>query len=395
MIENTFGVHTSSSDYPRSHIDRLLSISTLVKVCHQWNDSQTLHQWRDKAPQAWFLGRDIQRDLEGHELHNNYSRLKTQNDAYTLGAWWATTLADAVIRHSLQWMYWEGGPNEHNDPVLSASFSLGFVHSFLSHGCKPAPGSWAYGQPKTPPWNTEDEWLPWQPVFQAIDAANRDSNGQPLEKPRAIYQLHQYAKDKSLVDNAEATTLRHRTIWNRNVLPYRYWVPLAISEDGYAQDGANDGRPPAREMYQQILRYNAELAKDPYVIGYAWYDWRGATSGTPDDYMNCADALINTIAAQGYTPRQIVPPGGIIPVPPEPEPDPPDGMVPAVNSHPGRTRVRSGPGLMYEIVGHIGQGETAQISQEAALNLGDDQSWCDVKLGELEGWSAAWCLEKG
>lgn len=378
MTENVFGIHTSPSDFPRSHIDRLLANSQVVKFFHMWNDSNTIIQWKQKAPHAWFLGRDP-RDIEGGELHNNYSKLLqsgSEDQAYNSGVDWAVTLSQAVIAHGLQFAYWEGTPNEHTytdtmlDSKIAASFALGFVHGFLARGCKPAVGSWAYGQPKTPPWDGVNEWAPWVPVFKAIDAANRDSNGVALAEPRAIYQLHEYAKFKSMKASRKFAIERFDEVWERNVRPYNLWVPVIISEWGYAHDGPDDGRPGEADMLAQFVAEFARLAQIRELMGVALYDWRKVTSGTPDDYMSVATRLLDTLEAQNYTQRVLVPPGGIIPVPP----DPPTGDKETAYN----LRLRTGPGTQHQIITVMPKGTQVSI-------VDVDGDWVKVETA-IEGW---------
>jgi hypothetical protein len=61
--------------------------------------------------------------------------------------------------------------------------------------------------------------------------------------------------------------------------------------------------------------------------------------------MYCADDLIRKLEAQNYTPRGIVPPGVIVPVPP---PEPPPTPEPGSYITTGNLNVRSSPEVLGE-----------------------------------------------
>lgn len=124
---------------------------------------------------------------------------------------------------------------------------------------------------------------------------------------------------------------------------------------------------------------------DPEVIMPELVEW--IANGQPEQPPLQLMSLDPSVSLDGA-------PIPVEPDPPIPDPDPPSGPVDVTTNHAGRTRIRRGPGLHYDIVGHISPGETVTITQEAAANLGNDRSWCEVNVGDVEGFSAAWCIER-
>lgn len=318
MTRNVFGIHTSNSDYPQDIIEELLSVSALVKVCVNFNDALRLARMRELAhSSAVFVGRHIAVDIEGGPLHNLYSRLGDDDleGAYRLGVWFAHEVADRALPAGLGWMYWESGPNETTCVSRKAAqYAMGFIETCLARGIKPAVGGYPYGTPRTPPIDSVDDWSVWEPVFSLIDRANKYQNGAYRAEPEAIFYLHEYAQN-SMVASETFAIRRYTHVWKKYVTGKGRWVPLALSEFGWANDRPGLVRPNVESATRQLVAVNEDIAQDDYVIGYAVYDYRNVSNSTFYDMRGYAKSFVVAMKAQRYERTKITPPG-IIEVPP-------------------------------------------------------------------------------
>ena len=228
-MRTVFGIHTSATD-PEDAVWGLLKHCASIKIITSFKDTNNIFRMRELAhPNTVFLGRYIDYDIEQGELHRRFAAIDDNdvNNAYALGVWYANVLASLVFSHNLAWMYWESGPNEHNivTPKIIA-YMEGFIDQCLKLGIMPAVGGYSYGRPKTPPYDSVDEWEQWKPVFVKIDAANKDANGKYLAKPRAILYLHEGAQQNGMMGSIPTTVARYRLFYERHIKPYELWFPL-------------------------------------------------------------------------------------------------------------------------------------------------------------------------
>lgn len=407
MTEGFFGIHTAA-DFPRAVIRDFVELSSVVKFCMgNFNDSHFLHEWRTWNPDALFVGRYIALDIEeqdghGGELHRRYEQLQSEEEAYNLGVWFATQTAKNVLVNNLEWVAWEGGPNEINDvSAKNPAYNLGFGHTMQAYGLKFLLGNQSYGRPKVPELdNGVDEWINWSPVFELIDRANRDGAGRPLAEWRAALQLHAYGNRGSLVTDPQCTITRHELLYNRHILPRNLYVPLILGELGYATDRPGDHVPETWQLTQQLVELNELLLKYWYLAGYCFWDFRAVTENlVGSGWKYCWADFIRTLKEKNYTQRKVVPPGTIVPVPPapEPEPDPPSpDITPVVITGGDYKNVRQYPSLASDdfIAGRFNAGETGYINPKEAVSLGRQDSWIYVQAPSCEGWCAAWLLKQ-
>lgn len=345
MVQRVCGIHTGG-DYPRAEIERLLRNSHVVKCCLEWNDRGIYMDWHNRYPNHVFIGRPIAYDLEGHELQVRYNNATIDN-VQDVAYWYADLIA--ANSQGLEFFFWESGINELNDYSGKwPKYCKAFGERMRQHGLKVALGGWSYGRPSIPPLDPDDTWLQWYDVFRFIDDYNR-VNGVALTNPNALLYMHEGAILKSMESSVPYTVGRFNLIYERHIKPNNWWVPVVLTEFAYGYDNPNYGKPATtEEMVRQILWVNNYLAQFTYLVGYAWYDYRAASNGTPDDYMYCVGDIMSALEAQNYTERILVPPGGTAPPPPPPPPNEvwTVKIVSWVNQ-------RSGPGSSYDKVGSI------------------------------------------
>ena len=370
MTRNVFGIHTSNSDYPEDTIRDLVDVSAVVKACVLFSDSNRLHEMRRWArPGTVFLGRHIVLDIAGGDLHNRIDAV-SDNDwqgGYDVGVWYANAIADQAILNNLQWVVWEGCPNEW---VITGPKAVGeatgVMEQALRRGIKIAVGGYSYGMPKITPIDPVDEWTQWEPVFAAADRANRDSSGKALADPKVYFYLHEGAKVPRPGDNYPDmlasipwTVRRYKAVWDKYVTPLNRWVPVILSEFAYGADYPGASKPPTEEMMRQLVEVNEILANDMYLVGYCWYDTRKASDNTFDDYRYCTRDMVRTMRGQNYTHEGVTPPGGIIEVPPT---DPPTGGVVNIRvSESAGVNMRSDPTVNSKWMGFISAGSRLPV----------------------------------
>lgn len=418
--ESFFGVH-SASDFPRVTLwADFLRASSVIKFCMgNWNDSNILHDWRAINPDAVFVGRYIDLDINtegGSEgwLHgkfnaivDDYSKGEIDHDTaksrmFELGCEYANAHVKPVQDNHLEFVYWESGPNEINyvGPFI-VDYTLGFCHTMYAYGLKFLAGSQSYGRPRVPELdNGIDDWAIWKPIFEFIDVANRE-NGKPKEDWVGGLQLHAYGNKGSLTANPECTITRHEYLYNRHILPNYLYVPLVIGELGYATDKEGDSIPQTPQLIEQLVGLNTLFKKYWYLAGYCFWDFRAVNqdekgSGWSAQWPDMVRALT------GWKQRKIVVPADWgKPVPPPPPPPPPPEKAECVMLYPqnGWINMRTLPDLEGNVpIDRFEPGDSVILEGSDLQKVGQQDSWVFINGTQQDpckkGWLAAWLLEK-
>ncbi len=376
-VRTVAGVHTSTTD-PEDTIWALLEYLATVKVVTSFKDLHNLWRMRQLAPRAVFVGRWIDVDIESGELHRLFADIAPDDYAagYRLGAWYANKLGAMVIANHLEWMFWESGPNEHN--VVTAKvigYMAGFLDTFLALGLKGLIGGYSYGNPKAPPYDSVDEWAPWQPLFRKIDAANRAADGTPLLEPRFGLYVHEGGRREGLIAGIPHYVRRYKLMYDRLITPFHLWVPLVLSEFAYAADYLGAEHPSTAFMMQDISGAIDVLGQDRYLMGWEWYDYRYVSRDTFDDYRFMQGDLLGMFASKNMVFIPALPPNNE--PTPEPEPIPTGPKITTANLY-----LRSGAGRAYTPFTIMPSGASVNVQSI-------QEGWAYVKL-TINAW--ALCL---
>ena len=393
LSRNIFGMYTdvNSMDFD------MLGVSALVHLMASDNDARIIRSWKGLASPCTYWIYRSPRDQDAQVslgwLQNEYGKCDTHEKIRRLAWDYADWHASWMKPAGLDYMFVESGPNELNPGIFSVDpaendrqvkkavdYSIEFIGRMRYWNLKPVVGCYSTGWPKTIKWHNVDGWAPWIPVFDALDAANYGH-----DEPQAAWGCHEYALDDMLLSI-------DRNIMYYSLMPYN--GPIASVEFGWYADHYP---PSTGEKIRQLKEINKRLGNDHRYMGMALWDCRDAAAKDSEKLSYMYHDMVLAIKSQIANNEVVwecitVTTSGtpdIIEVPPVTS-----DWISVENNHDAGTRIRKGPGLYYDQIGRIAPGETVTISQEAAQNLGNEQSWVKVFKNEELGWSAAWCLKE-
>jgi hypothetical protein len=287
----------------------------------------------------------------------------------------------------MEYFFVESGPNEQNDNSQRAvGYLLGFVERCVELGIKPAAGMHSFGTPMVKKFDNFDGWLPFEPVFRAIDKANAGHS-----TPQAAYQFHEYAIAGDMMASVDHAIGRYR------LAPYD--GPAMIGEWGYADYNKPASTEVVLKQMQDVLAY---YGADPRLMGCALYDIRQHTDHT---YAYCYGDIARALDVADRSNPSEPKPYPTLPItvssiievpPPPPDPDPvvvPAGTVAVKTKSKTGQNIRTHHSLIAPAVASLEAGEIAYASADEAPQIGQAKSWVYVKAPGGEGWAAAWLLE--
>jgi hypothetical protein len=199
----------------------------------------------------------------------------------------------------------------------------------LELGLKPAPGWYSYGWPPIPKFDGIDGWAASVPLFELLNEANADG------VIRAGFQTHEYAR-WDMMSSIDHYVSRYEH------MPYD--GPVFLGEFGYA---IGYREPSTEQVLKDIGEICTHFATDPRLVGFAWYDLRGIATDKWDYMFSDMLRYLQEQHNKQEDPWQIlpitIPPGGIIPAPPDPDPPLPEepSLAGVTVKHPGCNMRRS------------------------------------------------------
>ena len=348
----SFGIHTDVNGMDLG----LLKQSALVKVLFEKSEAAIVRGWKDIAhPYAYWLARtNIDQDNAQPlgELQQRYKAAATIDAARAVGVWYAEWIASWALPAGLDYFFWESGPNEEDDMSAKApAYCEAFTRRCLELGLKPAAGMYSFGKPGVMKYNGYDGWLPWQPLFRLIERANTGRI-----PPIAGFAYHEYALKGDMVGSIDHAIERY--------LLSHYQGPVFISEFGYA-DGV---KPSSTEtVLEQMKTMNARYGADDRVCGTALYDIRrnGGVFDWSYMYRDLERALIEQnlpiLPIRNFA-------GGIVEVPPTPEPEPlpePTEFYNVIVASQYGCNMRAGATMDSDLRGYAAQGSKFRAQRQA------------------------------
>jgi hypothetical protein len=314
--------------------------------------------------------------------------------------------------------YWEG----HNEPVWSTAEEMSWYGQFeaeriglmAEHGLKCVIGNFATGSP---------DLALWPSFLSALEAA---------QTHKALLGLHEYScpwmwwmtgthqlnPDEDEGDEGW-TTLRYRKIYRQHLIPNGFGdVPLVITEAGVdplvnpkpPSAGAggtwkllgdfwatHDNEPDKADFYfRQLVWYDEELQKDPYVVGATLFTW-GSFGGWVDFDVAGTEVAKKLIA---YTKNNPAVPFDYARFRHEPtKPGDDDGKEPEILTvfPTADLNVRAEPSLSSARVGGAFFNRPMTVLEEdleaARAKVGQEGQWISIKTeAGVQGWVAAWFL---
>jgi len=339
VSRNAFGIHTDVNGVYMP----LLKRSALVKVLFRDNEAGIVKGWKIEAnPNAYWIARThLDQDVGNiGELQIRYRSATTEEQARDVGVWYANWIASWALPAGLDYFFWEGGPNEEDDMTKRAVwYSDAFTRRCLEVGLKPASGMYSFGKPGVPKFDGYDGWVQWQSLFVFIESANAGK-----AQPVAGFQFHEYAMGGDMLGSIDYAIDRYKLS--------HYRGPTFMGEWGYAW-----GQKPSstEAALEQLKAMNLQYGSDDRVCGAALYDIRKNAGLFNWDYMY--DDIARALDIQGLPTLPISNfSGGIIEVPPYPDPDPPAYGIKEVVIYQNGCNQRERPTSDSTKLGFIAQG---------------------------------------
>lgn len=288
-------------------------------------------------------------------------------------------LSGFVHAASMEWCWWECGPNEPNiDESDEALVWIDDYYALLiprlaASGIKSVSYNFSVCHP---------EFSAWPKLSRSLSAIRQA--GPSL----AAAGLHEYGGiNGDIRTDADTQVLRHRRIQELQT------IPIMDTESG-REPGWQAIKRSAEDYYEDLVWLDQQLQLDGNVLCACLF-----TMDTKPDWQpfriegNLAVKLFEYMRAENAS---------IVEVPPAPAPaPPPEPAVPGLprNTVAIKTRSESGQNirgdqsLLAPVVGDIDFGEVAYISASETGRLGQDKAWCYVKTFDgQEGWCGAWLL---
>lgn len=262
-------------------------------------------------------------------------------------AYWRNEVGDDALLHY------------HRDEMIA------WIQVAEAEGFKVAVGNFSVGVPDFPKWASV-----LSPLMAKIHAVGPE---------RAVLNLHEYGFG-DMTTNAEYLALRHRKVWAENSYASRYSrVKVVIGETGLDRDDKSGKFGPYKAIgvsnqayYNMLQDYDAELAKDPQVLGAAVYQWgREAAWSQYDIGGPVADSLVSYIQRSGTVPEPA----------PAPQPEPTPEPVPAGISHyrvkSPYLNIRQGPNASAVDYGDLMSGSIV-TTEDTIVTGSDGHKWAKL-----------------
>ena len=367
------GVHVRPNNSDKTKDAQLIEIEWPVV---SWLGNPDAFWWIEHYhwlhPFAKVLGRYVGSD---GTLERFYKNAKPNQDATQIGIEYAHRLmAEGVPK----WVYWRTDEMVNDYPWILA-FNLAVMSVLIPAGYKWGGPMFSEGNPKQPPWDSVDEWIPMMPLFEKIHEYGPE---------RALAIVNAYRADD--YDPAHLTRFAHPyTLCEQRGLSKVYW---AFAETGTEIPLLN--QRPANQtgdqwQYTHALEINQKLTGYPKLIGGAWYDFSNLAETTPyRSYGYFFDLFVSKakiMLAPTSTPPPPPPPAPpIIEVPPpDPEPTPEPEPLPLKVVTTRKTKVFWRPAKSYRgdrsHPAEVPSGEVLTATGEVKGEFTQVEAWIPTK----------------